>query len=249
MLEIKEHENYDQLAQEFLEGVHAADTFDTLIDVCWTFASLNGVKLGCYCHLPPRGASDYTNVYRVGEIGFPEGWAEKYFDEKLYEIDPLAKYAIKFAEPYWWSELMENPIITADEKRFLEISRDYGIKDGISIPAFGPNGRNAFIGIGFGAYNVKVSPLLLARFQSMAHIGHQKYCALLNDRKKEDVNLSNREQEILQWIVKGKSNSVIADIIGISSYTVDTYLRRIFEKLGVSNRVTAALRSMSIGLI
>ena len=51
------------------------------------------------------------------------------------------------------------------------------------------------------------------------------------------------------WVAKGKSNSVIADIIGISPNTVDTYLRRIFEKLEVSDRVTAALRGLAIGLI
>ncbi len=61
--------------------------------------------------------------------------------------------------------------------------------------------------------------------------------------------LSPREAEILQWISRGKSNSVIADILGISRHTVDTHVRRIFRKLDTSDRTTASLRAMQLGLL
>ena len=65
----------------------------------------------------------------------------------------------------------------------------------------------------------------------------------------ETAMLSLREVEILRWVAQGKSNGVIADILSISPGTVDTYLRRIFEKLDVADRTSAAVKGVSMGLI
>jgi len=53
--------------------------------------------------------------------------------------------------------------------------------------------------------------------------------------------LSRREQEVMRWIVEGLSNREIAKELGISENTVKNYVYRIFDKLGVSNRVEAAM--------
>lgn len=45
--------------------------------------------------------------------------------------------------------------------------------------------------------------------------------------------LSNREREILQLIVEGKSNKEISDILFISPKTVETYKSRIMQKLDI----------------
>lgn len=53
--------------------------------------------------------------------------------------------------------------------------------------------------------------------------------------------LSRREREVLACIGHGASNRDIAGKLSISQETVKTHLRRIFAKLGVRNRVEAAL--------
>ena len=47
--------------------------------------------------------------------------------------------------------------------------------------------------------------------------------------------LSPREREILQLAVEGKSSAKIAQIMGLSPKTVDTYRSRLMAKLGVDN--------------
>ena len=42
---------------------------------------------------------------------------------------------------------------------------------------------------------------------------------------------------------------VIGDILGISGNTVDAHLRRIYLKLGVFYRLSAAVRGIGVGLI
>lgn len=56
------------------------------------------------------------------------------------------------------------------------------------------------------------------------------------------LDLSAREQEILDWICRGKTNVDIAAALDISPFTVKNHLQRIFKKIGVSNRTQAATK-------
>lgn len=53
--------------------------------------------------------------------------------------------------------------------------------------------------------------------------------------------LTNREQEVLRLLAEGLSNSELATELKLSEHTVKNHLFRIYEKLGVSNRMEAAL--------
>lgn len=58
----------------------------------------------------------------------------------------------------------------------------------------------------------------------------------------EPVVLSPRELEIARMVARGYANKTIAAVLEISSWTVSTYLRRIFAKLGVSSRAAMVTR-------
>lgn len=57
--------------------------------------------------------------------------------------------------------------------------------------------------------------------------------------------LTTREAEVLYWVVKGKINRDIADILGASPATVKKHLERVFAKLGVETRTAAAGMAMN----
>ncbi|MBL0420817.1 response regulator transcription factor [Ramlibacter sp. AW1] len=56
--------------------------------------------------------------------------------------------------------------------------------------------------------------------------------------------LTAREAEVLYWVVKGKINRDIADIVGASPATVKKHLERVFAKLGVETRTAAAAMAL-----
>jgi DNA-binding response OmpR family regulator/DNA-binding CsgD family transcriptional regulator len=56
--------------------------------------------------------------------------------------------------------------------------------------------------------------------------------------------LTLREAEVLYWVVKGKTNRDIGDILGSSPATVKKHLEHVFEKLGVETRNAAASLAM-----
>ena len=57
--------------------------------------------------------------------------------------------------------------------------------------------------------------------------------------------LTAKEAEVLYWVVKGKTNKDIGDILGSSPMTVKKHLERVFIKLGVETRTAAAGMAMS----
>jgi DNA-binding CsgD family transcriptional regulator len=56
--------------------------------------------------------------------------------------------------------------------------------------------------------------------------------------------LTAREAEVLQWVIRGKTNRDIGDILGTSPRTVHKHLEHVFEKLGVETRTAAAGMAM-----
>ena len=63
------------------------------------------------------------------------------------------------------------------------------------------------------------------------------------------ARLSTREREILQLVVEGKSSLEIAEILNISSKTVDTYRSRLMQKLNINDLPSLVKFAIQHGLI
>ena len=61
--------------------------------------------------------------------------------------------------------------------------------------------------------------------------------------------LSERERDVLELLVTGKTNKEIADALVITENTVKTYLANILAKLHLQNRIQAAVYAVTQGLV
>ena len=57
--------------------------------------------------------------------------------------------------------------------------------------------------------------------------------------------LNQKELLVLELLSSGLTNEQIANELFLSTNTVKMYLKKIFEKLGVNNRVQAAVKAVS----
>ncbi|HEY0975853.1 MAG TPA: response regulator transcription factor [Flavobacteriales bacterium] len=64
-----------------------------------------------------------------------------------------------------------------------------------------------------------------------------------------DYRLSDREKDVLGLLVKGRSYKMIADDLGISYHTVDSHIRKIYEKLHVGSGTEAVSKAIKDGLV
>jgi DNA-binding NarL/FixJ family response regulator len=59
------------------------------------------------------------------------------------------------------------------------------------------------------------------------------------------LKLTQRESEVLHWVMMGKTNRDIGDILGTSPRTVNKHLEHVFHKLGVETRTAAAALALN----
>jgi DNA-binding CsgD family transcriptional regulator len=213
------------------------------------FFESRGIRMMSYHHLPPLGAFDRDLVVPVVQHGYPEDWVERYRKEELNRIDPIPRKALQAVRPFRWSDVYKASDLKPEERRYLDMAREADLGEGFAVPVFGPFGRNGYLGLGVGPGRKAEDGGEMLTLQIAAQLAHQRYCEFLFENRPKEIALSQREKQILCWVARGKSNAVIADILDLSTNTVDTYTRRLFAKLEVNDRITAALRGLALGVI
>lgn len=233
------------LAVAFQSEVSRCTSFSGLKRTCLRFASRAGFRAVTYHHLPPIGALDQVGFNLIC-VGFPEELVANFENNNPIELDPMAKQILRGTRAYWWDATPRPGRMAKTEREQLDYAKSL-VGNGIHLPVFGPNGRNGYVSLGFGQARPNWTESDLSNLQLCCQLAHQQYCHLLLATLPIRSQLSPREEEILSWAAKGKSNGAIADILDITESSVITYLERAFKKLGVDSRVSAALRASSSG--
>ncbi len=178
---------------------------------------------------------------------FPEDWVAHYQNADYFDDDPIMLHALNATLPFHWYDVERNDVLSPHQKQFFEDLHAAGFTDGLGVPVFGPFATAGFFGMGIRTGRLDLNPSRIREIQYICHQVHNRAFAL---RRGEAIPLlSEREREVMRWAAQGKSNGVIAEIMGVSAHTVDTMMRRIFAKLGVSNRVSAVLKAVGSGLV
>ena len=84
------------------------------------------------------------------------------------------------------------------------------------------------------------------------HKGRRYFPAAINAAlaaRAARTELSDREKEVLEMLVRGRSNKEIASALGISENTVKVHTTRVFEKLGVADRLEAVTAAIQRGIV
>lgn len=64
-----------------------------------------------------------------------------------------------------------------------------------------------------------------------------------------DADLTDREKQVLELMVSGKTIAKVADTMGVSKNTVNHHAKNIYKKLNVHNRTELARKAASAGLL
>lgn len=61
--------------------------------------------------------------------------------------------------------------------------------------------------------------------------------------------LTNREQEVLKWVVGGKDVPTVGLILGIQAKTVESHLTNVMRKLDVHGRADLVVEAIRLGFV
>ena len=195
-------------------------------------------------------ATVLTDNRIVGYTNYPEEWVSYYTQNNLHQIDPVIQAAAASILPVNWRDIGDD---YADNEVF-RMARKHGIGHlGLSVPVRGPYGDFAVFSVTkdcAASEWTNLCKLIIKDMQVIAFFFHdaimrqQGMFKLLSKK-----TLSRREREVLQWYARGKTQSDIAVLTGLSVFTVSAYLQSSRTKLNALTTAHAAARAMRLGEI
>ena len=181
---------------------------------------------------------------------YPNDWLEHYKNNAYHRTDPVLRKGYTAASPFLWEDVSNDPQLSTDAKKVMNEAQDAKLYNGIGIPIRGSFFEIAGFGIASSEKNVDANANTLCILHFMSLQFYTVINSLISKiEQNKPVKLTKREQDILLWATEGKSDSVIADILGIRHSTVRFHFKNIFAKLQVNERTLAVVKAIRLGLI
>jgi Response regulator containing a CheY-like receiver domain and an HTH DNA-binding domain len=204
--------------------------------------------MASYHHFASVSAFDFKNCSQYFAFNMPPAVTDYFDTHHPHKTYPGIISVFSNGAPIWLSDMLQDP-------DFIKTGHDAVVREGIKIageglciPLYGPNNRHGYLFIAFGKEKTAFATVLPFQVQALAQMLHVRYCLMIKTLHKQ-VQLTSREAEVLELISFGKTNKDIGEILNISSNTVAGYVKKIFLKLDVSDRVSAAMRAQTIKII
>ncbi|WP_336980877.1 helix-turn-helix transcriptional regulator [Altererythrobacter fulvus] len=188
-------------------------------------------------------------------LGLPEGLAEHYRRE-MRPYDPLlASRLVEGGKSIAELHSEAKAIPAQDRRRYLSFLGEYNVTGNLEFVFWSGEGQERRAFGGASLLGLEGDPPFTGDFrmidaiyryvafnlQSHERVRTEKRGRMLRER----VGLTARECAVCEYVSVGASNQDIADCLGLTLSTVKTYMRQIFDKVGVDTRTALAARLSS----
>ena len=216
-----------------------------------SFAELGFLQWGYTCQILKSYVTSPVYVF----TNLSQQFMIEYLAMGYHDADPLIKYCPNNNLPWIWRADDDWSEYGEDTSKFMLAIRNHGYTGGLCIPLFSAQNTRGFIDL------VSCDPSLTDMHDALEGRAAQttlilRYVqdAILRIATKNNENiyenpLSARQKEVLLWIGEGLTSKEIAEKMGISFRTVESYVVEIQNKLDVANRQQAVTRAVSLGYI
>jgi DNA-binding CsgD family transcriptional regulator len=198
------------------------------------------VETGCDTFLLAYKPSQSKGFNLVNSIGYSDAVA-RYLSSDIQSMPEFTKQFTEYNRVTDWVDVPEFP----ESYSGAEVLRPEGFSNGFMMVLHDGAGDV----VGMCQANME-HPEFSARSRCMVETARPlftKYVTRL--RAKSRARLTPREQEILALLRGGLSNAEISDRLFLSPRTVSTHVERVLRKLGVANRVAAAVHATELDLV
>jgi DNA-binding CsgD family transcriptional regulator len=174
-------------------------------------------------------------------------WWRRYEDAHYLAIDPTVLHAVRSHEPVLWSD----ELFRAAPQLWAE-ARSFGLRVGWAQSCFDGDGAVGLLSL--ARSHDKLTPAELAAKEPflrwLTNVAHTALSdALAGKVRPRSLRLTPREIEVLQWTADGKTSSEVADILNVSTDTVNFHIKNAILKLQVANKAAAVARAAVLGLL
>jgi DNA-binding CsgD family transcriptional regulator len=187
----------------------------------------------------------------VANVNIAEEYIKQYTSNNLHQIDSILKYSISTRIPITWSAALNSKFKSEEFESFLN---DCNFKYGLSYSL--DNGFQsyasylAFESKSYDCLEIQCVAIsyLLPFFHDIASSGRFDN-NIISDIEVDYFELTQREKEVLQWVMEGKTNWEISIILSISEGTVRYHITKILRKLKATNCSHAIAKAIKYNII
>lgn len=149
--------------------------------------------------------------------------------QEMARVMKVFNNVIGFLHTYIFESIVQYNLYGIDSAiEPLKKALDIGEKDNIYM---------LFIEYGEDLFKIIESSHVKGDYINKLTLNFKTHIKSLQKEKNLNINLTDREQEIISHVIDGKSNKEIASTLFIAEVTVKKTLTNLYQKLGVKNRV------------
>jgi DNA-binding CsgD family transcriptional regulator len=234
------------LASHVLSDLRLAKRDGDIIEIMGKFTKDCGFCAFQLAPGPHNPSVDPTSLLAFGSYNLD--WKKQYATEPSCRHDPARAQAILRAGSVQWRRIFAS-VRDPAQRDFVTAARAQGFKDGVTTPIHGPQGCVAIMMFAAdhaitldGEDEEALSHIAMALHQRVRRLTAAALVGV-----PEPAALTAREIECLQWVLEGKTNWEIGVLTGVTARTVQFHLSNCARKLGVFNRVQAAVGALIRG--
>ena len=178
---------------------------------------------------------------------YPKKWVRTYQKEGFAAIDPVIKNCQLPGKILLWDEPL-----TRSGRKVFEAAKEHGIHSGFSCSAMAKNRAIGILSMASGksfekigltsVMQLKLQNLLVLALEALERVKDISMSMM-------DMELSQRELEILKWTAEGKTSAEISLILSISENTVNFHQKNMQKRFNAPNKTQVASYAAAIGLL
>ncbi|MCI0465564.1 MAG: autoinducer binding domain-containing protein [Beijerinckiaceae bacterium] len=180
---------------------------------------------------------------------WPGEWLERYLSRGYILKDPVILRSKSDPSPFFWGELTPFLATNIEGRRIVEEGREFNLTNGFSAGIRTLDGE--MVGFSISGRDFEADPDMRGVLSLIASYAVGRAIALQQEssHQNNEIRLSKREREALQWAAEGKADWEIGEIMSISEHGADKHMRSVRAKLGAMNRTQAVAEAIRRGLI
>lgn len=180
---------------------------------------------------------------------YPEDWARWFDEQRLGICDPVHRASRRRAAGFLWHDMQTFSRARPGDAAILARARRHGIHDGLTVPTHVPGDAHGSVSFAWQK-GIEATPEALMFAQTIGAFMFEAARQLSGLIPANDApRLTDRQIECLQWAARGKSDSVIAQIMDLQTDTVSEHLRNARAKYSARTRISLAIRALFDGTI
>jgi len=234
------------LIRAFLESENVSDLTENL-GCAASMLGFDRFAMGHHVDLtaPP------DNVVRI--TNYDPAWIDRALEAGFYRDDPVHFASTRTAAGFLWSDMDQLVELSERQRSILAAAREHGLCEGYTVPVHVPGEYRGTCS--FGAREARAAdPGVLAianliglyAFEAGRKIMHKANASLMPSPVPK---LTERQRDTLVLIGRGKADSEIAAVLGISPSTAHEHAENVRKAYGNAQRPNLIARALFDGQI